>query len=197
MISIRRYNKSDVISFAKTSAHFGELSNMAPRFPLFINEVLVHSSECLYQACKYPLCPEIQREIIEQSNPMVAKEISRKYQDYVRKDWDVIKFKVMGWCLATKLIQNWDTFSIVLRETGDKAIVEYSVKDSIWGAMPEGDYLVGQNALGRLLMQVRKDYLINERQRYKLQPPDVVGFMLFGFPIGTVYGQDYYNNEWL
>ncbi len=197
MASIRRYYKSDVISFAKTSAHFGELSNMAPRFPLFINEVLIHSSECLYQACKFPLYPEIQREIIEQSNPMVAKEISRKYQDYVRKDWDVVKFKVMGWCLATKLIQNWDTFSVVLRETGDKSIVEYSVKDSIWGAMPEGNYLVGQNALGRLLMQVRDDYLINGRQRYKLQPPDVVGFMLFGYPIGTVYGQDYYNHEWL
>lgn len=195
MASIRKYNKLDVVSFAKTSAHFGELSNMAPRFPLFINEVFIYSSECLYQACKFPLYPEIQREIIEQSNPMVAKEISRKYQAYVRKDWENVKYKVMSWCLAAKLIQNWDTFSVILKETGDKTIVEYSSKDSIWGAMPEGEYLIGQNALGRLLMQVRMDYLIEGRQHYKLQPPDVVGFLLFGYPIGVVYGIDYYRGE--
>ena len=56
---------------------------------------------------------------------------------------------------------------------------------------------VGQNAMGRLLMQVRANYIENGRQRYKLLPPDVVGFLLFGYPIGTVYGQEYYNDEWL
>ena len=186
VVSKRRYAMADVISFAKTTARYGGLSNMAPRYPLFVNEVLIHSSECLYQACKFPLHPQIQKEIIEQRNPMVAKEISRKYEKYV-----------MEWCLEVKLIQNWDTFADILVETGNKAIVEYSTKDDIWGAMPEGDYLVGRNALGRLLMQVRANYLENRRQRYKLLPPDVVGFLLFGYPIGTVYGQEYYDNEWL
>lgn len=197
VVSKRRYAMADVISFAKTTARYGGLSNMAPKYPLFVNEVLIHSSECLYQACKFPLHPQIQREIIEQRNPMVAKEISRKYEKYVRDDWDDVKYKVMEWCLEVKLIQNWDTFADVLVETGNKAIVEYSTKDDTWGAMPEGDFLVGRNALGRLLMQVRANYLENRRQRYKLLPPDVVGFLLFGYPIGTVYGQEYYHNEWL
>lgn len=195
-ITFRKYAKSDVVSFAKTTAKYGSLSNMAPHFPLFVNEVLIHSSESLYQACKFPLHPQIQREIIEQRNPMIAKEISRKYAMCVRPDWEEVKYKVMEWCIAVKLIQNWDTFADVLLTTGDKPIVEYSVKDNIWGAMPEGDFLVGKNALGRLLMQVRSDYILNNRQHYKLLPPDVVGFLLFGYPIGTVYGQEFYKNEY-
>lgn len=197
VVTKRRYAKADVISFAKTNAKFGGLSNMAPKYPLFVNEVMIHSSECLYQACKFPLHPLIQKEIIEQRNPMEAKKISRKYARFVRDDWEDVKYKVMSWCIEVKLIQNWDTFAEVLSSTGDRPIVEYSVKDDTWGAMPEGNYLVGKNALGRLLMQARADYLVNGRQRNKLLPPDVVGFLLFGYPIGTVYGQEYYHDEWI
>lgn len=196
-ISIRKYLSADVISFAKTSAKFGELSNMAPKFPLFINEIIVPSTECLYQACKFPLFPNIQKMIIEERNPMKAKLISRKYNAFVRTDWEDIKYEVMAWCLATKLIQNWDSFSEVLLSTGDKTIVEYSSKDDSWGAKPEGIYLIGKNALGRLLMQLRQDYIFNCKQREKLFPPEIVGFLLFGYPIGTVYGQDYYKEEYL
>ena len=194
VVSKRRYAMSDVISFAKTSARYGGLSNMASKYPLFVNEVLIHSSECLYQACKFPLHPLIQKEIVEQRNPMIAKEISRKYAQYVRDDWDEVKYKVMEWCLEVKLIQNWDSFAEVLAATGSKTIVEYSTKDDFWGAIPEGDFLIGINALGRLLMQVRANYIENKRQRYKLLPPDVVGFLLFGYPIGIVYSHDYYGN---
>lgn len=197
VVSTRKYAMADVISFAKTTARYGGLSNMAPNYPLFVNEVLVYSSESLYQACKFPLFPLIQKEIIEQRNPMVAKEISRKYARFVRDDWEEVKYKVMSWCLKVKLIQNWDTFSDVLISTEKKPIVEYSYKDDIWGAMPEGDYLVGKNALGRLLMQVRDEYIDKRKQRYKVLPPDIVGFLLFGFPIGIVYGQEYYDHEWL
>ena len=192
MRSIRKYDVSEVVSFAKTTAKYGGLSNMAPQYPLFINEVLIPSSECLYQACKFPLYPQIQKEIIEQRNPITAKEISRKYQHLVRTDWENVKYKIMEWCLAAKLIQNWDRFSDVLTSTGNKEIVEYSTKDDIWGAMPEGRYLVGTNALGRLLMQIREDYIYNGKRHDKLFPPDVVGFLLFGHPIGIVYNVEYY-----
>jgi len=195
-VSIRQYALADVVSFAKTTARYGGLSNMAPQYPLFVNEVLIYSSESLYQACKFPLHPEIQKEIIEQRNPMVAKEISRKYEKFVRDDWDKVKYRVMEWCLEVKLIQNWDSMANLLIETGNKDIVEYSVKDEIWGAKRVGSALVGQNAMGRLLMQVRANYIEQGRQRKKLLPPDVVGFLLFGYPIGTVYGQEYYNDEW-
>lgn len=186
---------ADVISFAKTTARYGGLSNMAPKYPLFVNEVLIYSSEALYQACKFPLHPQIQREILEQRNPMKAKEISRKYEKYIRDDWDEVKYKIMEWCLEVKLIQNWDSMANILTATGDKVIVEYSAKDETWGARRVGDLLIGQNAMGRLLMRVRTNYIVNGMQRYKLLPPNVVGFLLFGYPIGVVYGQDYYNAE--
>lgn len=197
VISTRKYISADVISFAKTSAKFGELSNMAPQFPLFINEIVIPSSECLYQACKFPLFPSIQKMIVEERNPMLAKLIGRKYNEFVRKDWEDIKYKVMAWCLAVKLIQNWDSFANVLLSTGNKIIVEYSNKDASWGAKPNGIYLIGKNALGRLLMQLRQDYIFNELQRDKLMPPDIVGFLLYGYPIGVVYGQEYYKSEFL
>ena len=101
----------------------------------------------------------------------------------------------MAWCLQAKLIQNWDAFSEVLVSTGDRPIVEYSTNDDTWGAILHGDYFIGKNALGRLLMQVRSDYIVGGRQHSKLLPPDIVGFMLFGYPIGPVYSQDYYNSE--
>lgn len=197
IVNIRKYISTDVISFAKTSAKFGELSNMAPRFPLFINDVVIPSTECLYQACKFPLFPNIQKMIVEERNPMLAKLISRKYNEFVRKDWEDIKYRVMAWCLAAKLIQNWDSFSDILLSTGNNIIVEYSKSDDSWGAKPDGMYLIGKNALGRLLMQLRKDYIFDGHQREKLLPPDIVGFLLFGYPIGIVYGQDYYKNEYL
>ena len=103
----------------------------------------------------------------------------------------------MEWCLATKLIQNWDSMYDILLATGNKPIVEYSKSDDSWGAISNGMYLVGKNALGRLLMQIREDYIFNGRQREKLFPPDIVGFLLFGYPIGIVYGQDYYKKEYL
>ncbi|MDP2452491.1 MULTISPECIES: hypothetical protein [unclassified Kaistella] len=52
--SIREYQKSNSITFAKTDGRFGGLSNMAPGYPLFINEVNIQSVEILYQACRFP-----------------------------------------------------------------------------------------------------------------------------------------------
>ena len=130
-------------------------------------------------------------------NPMRTKSIIRRYTIFVRRDWDEIKYRVMAWCIAAKLIQNWESFSEVLLSTGDKPIVEYSKNDDLWGATSDGLHLVGKNALGRLLMQIRENYIFNGCQREKLLPPDVVGFLLFGYPIGIVYGQDYYKKEYL
>src|ERR1700750_2768491 len=146
--SIREYNTKEIVTFAKTENKFGGLSNMAPGYSLFINEVNIQSSEIIYQACRFPLFPLIQKEIIETKNPMDAKAVSRKYQQYSRQDWDQVKFKVMKWCLEVKLIQNFDAFSKLLLSTGDKTIVEFSKKDTVWGASPVApNVLKGKNAL--------------------------------------------------
>ena len=165
-MNIRNYNAKEAIVFRKTTEPFGGLSNMASGYALYINEVIIPSSEHLYQAMRYPTNPEIQFEIINQDNAMKAKMISNKYKaQFSRPDWEKIQIKVMRWALEIKLAQNWDKFSTILKETQNKSIVEYATDNKIWGAKPiNNDELVGVNALGRLLMELREKY-ISENKR--------------------------------
>jgi len=193
-LSAREYITREVITFAKTDGKFGALSNMAPGHNLFVNEINIRSSEILYQACRFPLFPQIQQEIIDVKSPMDAKKISRHYISYSRQDWDSVKFKVMKWCLEVKLIQNFSSFSELLISTGDKAIVEYSAKDSLWGANPKSqDTLVGVNALGRLLMELREKIKVgNLTPNTVIAPVNIPAFSLFDKRITDVYNQEYF-----
>lgn len=185
-ISERKYYKNKVITFSSTKAPFGGLSNMAPGYSVRVNDVIIPTVEALYQACRFPLFPEIQQEIIEQHSPMTAKMISRKYLRYTRQDWEIVKYKIMYWCLEIKLSQNYDKFSSLLLETGDNQIVEYSNKNKDWAAMPVGDnYLVGKNALGRLLMQLRSEYVIEKVSLDCVPPLNIIAFYLYGTQIAT------------
>lgn len=155
----RSYIKKEVIFFRTTTGEFGPLSNMAPDFPIFVIGVRIPTAEALYQACRFPDEPDIQRIIIDQMSSMTAKMKSKKYRDRTREDWDNVRVNVMRWCLRLKLLQNWSRFGEVLEKTGDKPIVEESTKDAFWGAMPKEDgKLVGMNVLGRLLMELREQY---------------------------------------
>ncbi|WP_346986004.1 NADAR family protein [Chryseobacterium sp. POE27] len=195
--SIREYNTKEIVTFAKTENKFGGLSNMAPGYSLFINEINIQSSEILYQACRFPLFPLIQKEIIETKNPMDAKAVSRKYQQYSRQDWDSVKFKVMKWCLEVKLIQNFDTFSELLLSTGDKTIVEFSKKDTIWGASPlNPSILKGKNALGRLLMELREKVKSNMITKEKvILEPQIKAFLLYDNPIKEIHNDNYFIDD--
>lgn len=191
-ISNRTYQQSAIISFSNTKGKFGGLSNMAPGFSLFVNEINIPNSEALYQACRFPLFPDIQEEIISQNSPMVSKNISRQYIKYTRQDWEEIKFEVMRWCLQVKLIQNWNRFSELLQSTNNKPIVEYSKKDKVWAASPTTKgTLVGKNALGRLLMELRNDYIILRKSLDFVQSLTIPAFLLFDQPIGKVYPPEY------
>src|SRR5690606_33373290 len=105
--NMRLYNIAEVITFSKTNEAFGELSNMSSKFPLFVNDIVIPSSEALYQAMRYSLFPKAQNEIIVQASPMTAKMISKKYNQYSRQDWELIKLKVMRWVMEIKLSQHW------------------------------------------------------------------------------------------
>lgn len=182
----REYLAANVITFRSTKEEFGGLSNMASGYSLNVNGVIIPSSEQLYQACRYPLFPAIQEEIIRQDSPMTAKMISKKYLKNTRQDWDDVRFKIMRWCLEVKLSQNWEKFSAVLLKTGSKPIVEVSPKDKVWAAVREGDKLIGTNALGRLLMDIRERYVKTKEYHRCIDPPSITGFLLFGNPIEEV-----------
>ena len=69
----RKYDRASSVVFRKTDEPFGGLSNMASGFPLSLNGSRILTSEALYQACRFPHRPEVQRLIIEQKSPMTAK----------------------------------------------------------------------------------------------------------------------------
>lgn len=201
-MNIRNYNAKEAIVFRKTTEPFGGLSNMASCYALFINEVIIPSSEHLYQAMRYPTNPEIQFEIINQDNAMKAKMISNKYKaQYSRPDWEKIQIKVMRWALEIKLAQNWDKFSAILKETQNKSIVEYATDNKIWGAKPiNNDELVGVNALGRLLMELREKYISENNRIFCVNPPDVPALLLYNQHIDIICDDmiiDYHNESLL
>jgi ribA/ribD-fused uncharacterized protein len=178
----RTYTRSDVIFFRTTTGEFGPLSNMAPDFPIFVLGVRVATAEALYQACRFPSHPEVQRLIIDQMSPMTAKMKSKKYRDRTRDDWDNVRVNVMRWCLRAKLQNNLARFGAVLERTSEQAIVEESTKDDFWGAKPtEGGLLVGRNVLGRLLMELRQHLRDVKSGRVEaITYPSISNFMLFG-----------------
>lgn len=180
--NVKKYYIDSSIVFRKTKEKFGGLSNMASGYPIEINGITILTSEALYQALRYPFNPDIQITIITEKSPMTAKMKSKKYRNLSRNDWEDIRVRVMRWCLRIKLINNWKSFGELLQSTENLPIVEFSMKDDFWGAVPskENDkILVGQNVLGRLLMELRDEYRhVNEKKNYFLFSPKINNFFL-------------------
>ena len=186
---MRRYWRGECVSFRKTSEAFGGLSNMAGGYPLLVNGRRVLTSEALYQACRFPQQPEIQALIIGQRSPMAAKMVGKPYRASTRPDWESVRVKVMRWALRVKLVQNRDAFGELLEQTGSLPIVEDSHRDDFWGATPvDDDQLVGQNILGRLLMELREEVRREPEALTAVLPPSLPSFLFMGEPIGPVSG---------
>ena len=134
MNNIITYNDDDCCTFKKTKNRYGGLSNMASGFSWKINNTDIYHSESIYQACRFPHLPDVQREILQQRSPITAKMKMKAHKSSTRADWQSIKLQIMQWCLELKLAQNFINFGLVLEETYFKPIVEDSPKDDFWGA---------------------------------------------------------------
>lgn len=188
---LRTYRRAESVVFLKTDEPFGGLSNMAGGYPIHVNGVRILTSEALYQVCRFPHLPDVQRMIIGQISPMTAKMRSKPYRKDSRPDWDQVRVRIMRWCLRMKLANNWSTFSELLLRTGDRSIVEESRKDDFWGAKTTGDgsTLVGMNVLGRLLMELREQVKQQGREAtLDVVPPSIPQFLLLGRPIEVASG---------
>ncbi|MBB3330401.1 ribA/ribD-fused uncharacterized protein [Halomonas campaniensis] len=190
--TFRTYRRAEVVVFHKTRESFGGLSNMAAGFPLYVNGIRILTSEALYQACRFPHLPDVQKEIIGQRSPMTAKMKSKPHRNNSRPDWDQVNFRVMRWCLRVKLAQHYEEFGRLLLSTKDRPIVELSRKDDFWGAKTDDladEILIGQNVLGRLLMELRellkKD---SDGKLKKVSPLNIPDFLFLGDLIGPVDG---------
>ena len=181
----RSYNPAQCVVFRKTREEYGALSNMAGGYPLVVDGTALRTSEALYQCFRYPHRPDIQRALIHEASPMTAKMKSRRHQSETRPDWQRVRIDVMRWCLRVKLAQHWATFGRLLESTGERPIVEHSRRDAFWGAKsrPTGE-LVGVNALGRLLMELRDEMRhLNYIKMKNIGPPSLPDARLLGKPI--------------
>ena len=194
---VRMYGPATSTVFRKTKERFGGLSNMAPGFPLRVNGVRIRTSEALYQACRFPHMPDLQRRIIAERSPMTAKMRGKPFRENTRPDWNAVRVKIMRWCLRVKLAQNWDEFSRLLLATGDRSIVEQSRRDDFWGAKVADDgMLVGMNVLGRLLMELREHLSVETSKTLRVvEPPSISEFLLFAEPIETVWADGEFSQQ--
>ena len=187
-----RYTRAHCAVFRSTRGGFGGLSNMAAGYPLRILGTPTRSSEALYQACRFPHLPQVQRSILRRKSPLSAKSESRRHDGRTREDWEQVRLDIMRWCLRVKLVQHRQKFGGLLLSTGTKPIVEESGRDSFWGALPVGgEELVGTNAMGRLLQELRGDIKDGDAEFPRGLPPlDIPDFRLLGQPVGFVGAGD-------
>jgi len=189
-LSPRTYSRENSVVFLKTKEAFGGLSNMAGGFPLCVNNINILTSEALYQVCRFPHLPDVQKIIIEQKSQMAAKMKSKPYRSNSRADWDNVRVKIMRWCLHVKLAQNYHFSGELLLSTDDMSIVEESRKDPFWGAKitDSGDFF-GINILGRLLVELREEYRNDELKALLIvEPLQIEDFLIYGEPIEVVSG---------
>lgn len=183
------YLRSECVAFHKTKEAFGGLSNMAASYPVFVNGTRILTTEHLYQACRFPDYPDLQKQVLAEKSPMGAKMKSKPHRHLTRLDWETpdglgVRVDVMRWCLRLKLAQNLVRFRSLLLDTGSKPIVEISHKDRFWGAVsdPSG-VLVGSNMLGRLLVELRESLFSDPHVPVDVPPPSIENFLFLGEPI--------------
>ena len=89
---------------------------------------------------------------------MAAKKVAYEpqYKTLLRTDWDDIRVDAMKVTLILKLHQHYDALNDALKTTGDLQIVEFSERDSFWGASRAKKGYNGLNTLGQLLMELRE-----------------------------------------
>ena len=172
------YNKTECAWFFSKNDPNWLLSNMAGQMPIYFPKGKKwNSAEQLYQASKYfpgTIClpvaangkgvvqPDVRKRIEATTNARGAKMTQKcaVKAGLVRKDWEdpelEIRIHSMRWVLELKLYHNPLTFGRELASTGNRQIVEVSRKDDFWGCKLDEGKLIGNNVLGKLLMDVRE-----------------------------------------
>ncbi|GAB4855879.1 hypothetical protein Ancab_024518 [Ancistrocladus abbreviatus] len=160
--------ESSIIFFYKTWDPYGALSNFSPH-PIQMpdesgNYISWPTVEHYYQAHKFvgvedSAALDCVENIKAARSPEEAARIGRKMQrqrpDLVRSDWDTIKIEVMYRALKCKF-SVYPHLNTMLLSTAGSVLIEASPHDLFWGGGREGE---GLNYLGRLLMQLRSEFL--------------------------------------
>lgn len=137
-----------ITSFSNENAF---LSNFYP-CRIYMSGYSYGSVEHAFQASK-TLNIDERMEIRNAPTPGKAKRLGRRVQ--LRKDWESIKIGNMKSFLVQKFYSNAELKQKLI-DTGDKQLIEgNNWGDKFWGMVQEDGQWVGENNLGKLLMEVR------------------------------------------
>ncbi|XP_022746964.1 riboflavin biosynthesis protein PYRR, chloroplastic isoform X2 [Durio zibethinus] len=160
--------ESSIIFFYKTWDPYGAFSNFSPH-PIQMpdedgNYATWSSVEHYYQANKFigvsnPVAQDCIGKIKLAKSPEEAARmgrlIQRQHPNLVRSDWESVKIDVMYRAVKCKF-SIYPHLNSMLLSTAGSVLVEASPHDLFWGGGREGE---GLNYLGRLLMQLRSEFL--------------------------------------
>ena len=140
----------DVISDFRGSYFF--LSNFYYS-PINFDGKTAPTVEHAFQAAK-TFNQEQRQSILQTPSPAQAKQLGRSV--ILREDWEKVKFDIMLMLLKQKFSQA--DLQQKLLDTGKVELIEGNTwNDKIWGCVLINGQWIGQNHLGKLLMQVRAD----------------------------------------
>lgn len=138
-----------IVSFR---ASFSFLSNFFPSKIVFDGK-MYPTVKHAFQAAKTEL-EEERNDIQRATTPTRAKRLGRKVA--LRSDWEEVKMDIMLNLLREKFSDPW--FRKKLLKTGTIFLIEgNNWGDQFWGCIFENGEWIGENHLGRLLMQVRAE----------------------------------------
>ena len=150
-----------VINFTKVDLPYGWLGNMAP-YPIQLNGQVWRTSEALFQALRFDNL-EIREVIRDQKSPMSAKMKAKPYKEQMvvapcsPQDLDNMRL-----CIRLKFDQH-SALKEKLMKTADHEIIEdigarAGARHLFWGAKRINGLWQGENNMGKLLMELRESY---------------------------------------
>ena len=154
---MRTYRADTACSFRFSRAEWGIFSNFCPLpSPIAAAGRVWPTSEHLYQAAKFSRNSAVQGLIANAPSAREAARLGRDPGHPIDPNWTARRVDAMRWVLRVKREANRSLVDAELARTDNRPIVEFSTRDTFWGAGPRDDYLVGMNRLGRLWMELRR-----------------------------------------
>jgi len=155
-----------VISFTGVDQPYGWMGNMAP-FRIEYKGQKWLTSEALFQAMRFDDL-NIQDLIRNEKSPMSAKMKAKSHKDsMVIEPCSPEDLDNMRLCIRLKFEQN-PVIKEKLKKTFPHEIVEdvskrNGARHEFWGARNNGGTWTGQNHMGKLLMELREEFLVEEK----------------------------------
>lgn len=164
-----KYSYSQYIFFWSEKNTYGFMSNFYP-CTFKENSYTYNCSEQYFMKKKQelfdPTNEQLANAIMNTSDPKEIKKYGRAVKNYNETIWNTHRFNAMLNANKLKFSSNPNLREQLL-ETGNKILVEASPYDNIWGIgldkkdalTLEPDKWPGQNLLGKVLMEVRDEFI--------------------------------------